>query len=210
MVKRASILGGGSWGMAVARLLDRNDFEVTVCEFLPDEFKKLVEYRTNPDKLPDLKLAPSIKLTNQLNTEIISDTLLILAIPTQYLRNVLKSVKPQIEQAEMVVNLAKGIEKNTLKRMSEVISEEAGIVPDKIVTLSGPSHAEGVIIDLPTTVVAAGTKAENVIRILISQSFWRDRMATHFYRHWGSRPIGSYIDIGRLVSYAAQGAELLS
>ena len=159
MAERIAVLGAGSWGMAVADLLDRGGHPVTLWEFDPGEFAKLVKHRGQPDKMSDFQLAPSIVLTNDLQSAVSEASLLVLAIPSQSLRSALRNVKG-LPADVGVVNLAKGIEIRTLKRMSEVISEELGIEPRLVSTLSGPSHAEEVVRGMPTAVVAAGTSGE--------------------------------------------------
>lgn len=156
MSERISILGGGSWGMAVAYLLNRKGMEVTLWEYFQADYEKLLNSRGNFDKLKKLKLADNIVVTNELSTAVKDCRLLVLAVPSQYVRSVLTSAGNRLNHLKGVVNLAKGIEKKTLKRMSEVIREVTALSPDKIVTLSGPSHAEEVILDMPTTVVVAG------------------------------------------------------
>ena len=175
MSKAVTILGGGSWGMAVAHLLDRKGLQVTLWEHFPEDYEKLKELRGNPDKLPGLKLAESIRVTDNLEDAVNSSRLLVLAIPSQFVRAVLARITPGTDGPRAVVSLAKGIEKHTLKRMSEVILDEMSLAGDKIVALSGPSHAEEVIRDMPTTVVAAGSSEALVTEIqeLFSDNYFR-------------------------------------
>ncbi|MFZ5981328.1 MAG: NAD(P)H-dependent glycerol-3-phosphate dehydrogenase [Candidatus Zixiibacteriota bacterium] len=165
MSEHVTILGGGSWGMAVARLLDMNGQRVTVWEFNEADYKKLVEVRGNSDKLPGFRLADSIRVTHDLFDAVDGCRLLVIAVPSQFLRATIKPLRSRMRNLLGVVNLAKGIENKTLKRMSEVIVEESGLPVEKVATLSGPSHAEEVIHDLPTTVVAAGHSEKFVVEI---------------------------------------------
>jgi len=165
MFEPVTILGGGSWGMAVAHLLDRKGLPVTLWEHFPEDYEKLVKLRGNPDKLPTLKLAESIKVTNDLEGAVESSRLLVVAIPSQFIRSVLTRISDRVGHLRGVVSLAKGIEKKTLKRMSEVILDETPLATDKIIAMSGPSHAEEVIQDMPTTVVAAGSSEELVTQV---------------------------------------------
>jgi len=165
MSERVSILGAGSWGMAVARLLDANGSEVRLWEFDPAEFQKLVEHRTITGKLKDVCLAESIDITNDLEYAVADSGLIVLAAPSQKLRSVLVRLKPCLPSGVALVNLAKGVETISLKRMSEVILEVLPVSPDSVATLSGPSHAEEVVRDMPTTVVAAGRSDDLVNRI---------------------------------------------
>ncbi len=156
MPERVTILGAGSWGLAVARLLDRNGHRVTVWEFDPEEYRLVKEHRTHPKKLPGCRLPDSVEISNDLAGAVDGAELLVLAIPAQVLRTALGSLRGKISPDVGLVNLAKGIEIGTLKRMSEVIDDVLGHDPSRIVTLSGPSHAEEVVKDMPTTVVAGG------------------------------------------------------
>ena len=151
--------------MAVAHLLDRKGLPVTLWEHFPKDFERLVKQRGNPDKLPELKLADSIRVTDDLQDAVESSRLLVIAIPSQFVRSVLTHIGDKTGHLRGVVSLAKGIEKKTLKRMSEVILDETPLALDNIIALSGPSHAEEVIRDMPTTVVAAGASKELVAQV---------------------------------------------
>jgi glycerol-3-phosphate dehydrogenase (NAD(P)+) len=164
MAERIAVLGAGSWGMAMADLLNRGGHAVTLWEFDESEYRKLVEHRGQPDKLSDFQLASSIALTNDLQSAVSTASLMVLAVPSQSLRSALRNIN-ELPAGVGVVNLAKGIEIRTLKRMSEVISEELGIDPQRVATLSGPSHAEEVVRGMPTAVVAAGVSREFTARL---------------------------------------------
>lgn len=170
MSKRVTILGAGSWGMAMAAHLERCGHQVTLWEYDPEAFRRLQSSRTQPDKLPGVTLPESIRLTDKLADAASWGEMLVLATPAQYLRGLLESQYGLCSHAEVIVNLAKGVENGTLKRMSEVITE---LTPESdrlnIVTLSGPSHAEEVAVDMPTTVVCAGnndTSARSVQEVI--------------------------------------------
>ena len=162
MNERVTILGAGAWGMAIARLLDLKGIAVTLWAFEREEFSSLVRFRTNPARLNGFVLAPTVMVTDNLSTALQGESSLILAIPSQYLRAVLKQIKGQIHPECKIVNLAKGVETGTLLRMSEVIVDELNVAHNRVVTLSGPSHAEEVVMDMPTTVVAAGQSGQMV------------------------------------------------
>ncbi len=157
MSERITILGAGSWGMAIARLLDMNGRDITLWAYDPREYYRLLQERGDPTKLPRLQLAPTIEVTNDLKNAIDDCDLVVLAVPAQHLRSVLRELGTRLRPRMGVVNLAKGIETGSLKRMSEVAHEETHLPIDRICTLSGPSHAEEVALDMPTTVVVAGT-----------------------------------------------------
>lgn len=165
MSERITILGAGSWGMAVARLLDQNGRDVTLWAYDPREYYKLLQERGDSAKLPRLHLAPTIEITNDLAASVEDCDLVVLAVPAQYLRSVLREIGPRVRPRLGVVNLAKGIETGSLKRMSEVILEETSIPIERVCTLSGPSHAEEVALDMPTTVVVAGSSDHLTSRV---------------------------------------------
>ncbi|MBU8933076.1 MAG: NAD(P)-dependent glycerol-3-phosphate dehydrogenase [candidate division Zixibacteria bacterium] len=165
MAEKVAILGAGSWGLAIAGLLHGNDHSVTLWEFNRTDYDLLLQHRTHPDKLPGCHLSDDIGITNDIDEAVKGCSLLVLAVPSQYLRSALERLGSPHPDIMGVVNLAKGIETGSLKRMSQVVSDVLDFPADKIATISGPSHAEEVTLDLPTAVVAAGTGAELVRRL---------------------------------------------
>ncbi len=158
MSSNVTILGAGSWGIANASLLAGNGAAVTMWEFDTDELNLLQQNREHPGKLPGIKIDESIVLTGSLPKALGKPDIVIFAVPTQKVGAVCRELMTvSAGFPELVVNLAKGIEEGTLRRVSEIISEEwHGIDAQSIVTLSGPSHAEEVARQLPTSVVVAG------------------------------------------------------
>jgi glycerol-3-phosphate dehydrogenase (NAD(P)+) len=142
--------------MAVARLLHNNGLSVTLWEYERAAFDKLLKHRGHFEKLRDFRLPEAVTITNDLSDAVRDAQLLVLAVPSQFLRSVLRPLRGMVDSQVGLINLAKGIETKTLKRMSEVIVDEMQPSPDRMVTISGPSHAEEVVIDMPTAVVAAG------------------------------------------------------
>ena len=175
MFNRVAVLGAGSWGMAIARLLATNGAGVTLWEFDVSEFRRLQEHRGIPDKLADFRLPDEIALTNELPEAVAGADLIVMAVPSQVQRSVLSKLPGLLQERVGIVNLAKGVETTTLKRMSQVIREELDHPPELIATLSGPSHAEEVVRDMPTTVVAASSGAEFAVALqeLFSTSNFR-------------------------------------
>jgi len=160
MAKRVAILGAGSWGMAVSRLLSLKGCEITMWEHDVGDFRRLVATRANEDKLADFRLPEGVNLTDSLSDAVEGAEVIVVVVSSQHVRSVVRAIKDRIGVDTDVVNLAKGIEKGTLKRMSEVIGEETDLAMDRIATVSGPSHAEEVVLDMPTTVVAASVSEE--------------------------------------------------
>ncbi len=165
MAERISVLGAGSWGMAIAALLDNNGAGIKLWEFNREDCDKIIRHRCHPDKLSQVRLADSIDITNDLDYALTDTDMIVSAVPSQSLRSVLVQIKGRDFSRTGFVNLAKGIETGSLKRMSEVVREELGVNGSLVATLSGPSHAEEVVADLPTAVVAAGPSNEFTSRI---------------------------------------------
>jgi glycerol-3-phosphate dehydrogenase (NAD(P)+) len=165
MSTHVGIIGAGSWGMAVARLLSRIGHQVQLCEPDHREYEILVTHRGNPSRLPRFQLPDEVSLTSDMIATVRDSDLFVLAVPAQYLRAALSRITVPFDRPNAVVNLAKGLELRTLDRMSEVIQQVTKVNSSKIVTVSGPSHAEEVILDMPTTVVAAGIDAAVVAEV---------------------------------------------
>ena len=155
---RVGILGAGSWGTALSLMLYKNGHHVTVWSIDKREVEMLQNEREHKSKLPGVKLPEDMVFTNDLEEGMKEKDFLVLAVPSIFTRSTARSMKPYIKQGQIVVNVAKGIEEDTLMTLSEQIEEE---LPEAdVAVLSGPSHAEEVGRGLPTTcVVGAKTKA---------------------------------------------------
>lgn len=150
-MKKIGILGAGSWGTALSLLLCNNGHQVTVWSAIEDEIKMLKECHEHKDKLPGIPLPENIGFTTDLKEAIQDKDLLVLAVPSPFTRSTSKSMKEYVQQGQIIVNVAKGVEENTMMTLTEIIKEE---IPQAVVTvLSGPSHAEEVGRGLPTTCV---------------------------------------------------------
>jgi glycerol-3-phosphate dehydrogenase (NAD(P)+) len=174
MRKRIGILGAGSWAIALCRLLTENGHDIAMWEFDPGELALLKEKREHKDKLPGVRIDDSVTVTGEIAAAANGADLIIFAVPAQKTGDVCRLLRKENLSASLAVNVSKGIEVNTLRRMSEVIAEEwPQCDRNAIVTLSGPSHAEEVGKDLPTSVVAAGNEpyCETVQQIFSSPVF---------------------------------------
>lgn len=158
MNDKVTILGAGSWGIANANLLAENGASVTMWEFDPNELELLQQKREHPHKLPGITINKSVNLTGNLAEALRNAGIVVVAVPTQKIAGVCRDlIDAAVGTPGLVINLAKGIEEGTLRRVSEIITAEwIGIDPKAVVTLSGPSHAEEVAHHLPTSVVVAG------------------------------------------------------
>ena len=152
------VLGAGSWGIALTNLLARNNNEMTVWSIDPEEVSMLKEFSEHRTKLPGVILPGVVEYTTDIESALQDKDMVVMAVPSPFVRSTAHMAAPYIKKDEIIVNVAKGIEEDTLKRLSEVISEE---IPDaQVAVLSGPSHAEEVGKLMPTTVVVgAPTKA---------------------------------------------------
>lgn len=155
---KVGILGAGSWGTALSLMLYKNGHDVTVWSIDKREVEMLQNEREHKSKLPGVKLPEDMVFTNNLEEGMKEKDFLVLAVPSIFTRSTARSMKPYIKQGQIVVNVAKGIEEDTLMTLSEQIEEE---LPEAdVAVLSGPSHAEEVGRGLPTTcVVGAKSKA---------------------------------------------------
>jgi glycerol-3-phosphate dehydrogenase (NAD(P)+) len=164
--KIITVLGAGSWGGTIAEHLAQQGHSVTVWHRNEEELNQMSEKRTHPF-LDDLQFSQSIRFVESMN-DLKQPELVVLGIPSHGVRDVMNSL-PDLLQDSVYVNLAKGIENDSLKRMSEVVMECGGIDGKNVVTLSGPSHAEEVAKGLPTTLVAASSDSE--IASMVQQVF---------------------------------------
>lgn len=167
-----SVIGAGSWGTALALLLHNNGHEVTLWSALADEVEVLQTKRENPDKLPGVKLPDEMMITGDLKETIEDKNLLVLAVPSPFVRSTAHSMKDLVKKDQIIVNVAKGIEEKTLMTLSQVIEDE--LPQADVAVMSGPTHAEEVVKGIPTTiVVGANSKktAEYVQGLFMSEVF---------------------------------------
>ena len=155
---KISVLGAGSWGTALALLLYHNGHEVTLWSALEDEVAMLLEKREHTSKLPGVKLPEEIAITSDLEGSLKNPDVAVLAVPSPFTRSTAERMTPFTKKGQIVVNVAKGVEENTLMTLSEIISEE--IPQADVCVLSGPSHAEEVGKGIPTTCVVSAEKRE--------------------------------------------------
>ncbi len=154
---KVAVLGAGSWGTALALILDQNGHQVTCWSFEREDIANIQNTGENKRFLPGVRIPTSIVVTHSLDECLSRAELTVVAVPSQAVRSVLEQIKPIIRKETVWVSVAKGIEKNTLLRVSEVLHQAAGIPIDKIAVLSGPSHAEEVSRNIPTAVVSASS-----------------------------------------------------
>lgn len=179
-MEKIGVIGAGSWGIALAQLLANNGHDVTVWSIIESEIEMLNQKHEHMDKLPGVMLNNSIKYTTNLETAIDGKKVLVLAVPSPYTRSTSKSISQFVKEGQIIVNVAKGIEENTLMTLSEIIEEE--VLQAKVCVLSGPSHAEEVGRSLPTTVVVGAKHKEDAL-------FLQDIFASEMFRVYTSSDI---------------------
>ena len=181
---KITILGGGGWGLALAKLLAEKENRVLVWEFNPLHLATLQEQHGNPLLLKDVVLPDSVSFTGSYEDIASFDSdILLLATPSQFIRATLAAIPPNLcksifesPRLQAIVNVAKGIEEGSLKTIDRILAEALPLsVTSKICALSGPSHAEEVARGVPTTVVIAGSDEELLIRLqdVFSNAYFR-------------------------------------
>jgi len=163
-----AVIGCGGWGTALAILLDRNGHGVTVWGVEPDYVARMSETRANSRYLPGVAIPLSVGLTAEMADCVPESDLVVAATPTIYLRSVCERLAPHLRAGHLVVNVAKGIEEETLLLGSQLIRDVCGDEL-RLAGLYGPSHCEEVVRMLPTTVVATSTDEE--VARLVQEAF---------------------------------------
>ena len=166
------VIGSGSWGTALALVLNKNGHHVTIWSYLKEEADEIREKRENPSKLPGVHIPEEIEITTDLQGSVEGKDVVVLAVPSMATRATAKKMCPYVKEEQILVNVAKGIEEGSLMTLTDMIEEE---IPNcQACVLSGPSHAEEVSRGLPTTcVVGAKTRAlaEYLQNIFMSSVF---------------------------------------
>lgn len=163
---KISVLGAGGWGTTLAILLFYNGHEVTLWEYDKKYAKTLRKTRNNKLYLPDVEIPNEINITSSLDEACMKQHMIVIAVPSQFVRSVLKQMHSYDFKDITFVNVSKGIEKDSLMTVEEIIKDELPQVDDShFGVLSGPSHAEEVSRRIPTTVVAASRNEDTAKRI---------------------------------------------
>ena len=172
---KIGVIGNGSFGTAMANLLVHNGYDVTLYGRNKEAIDKMKETNMNEKYLPYVLLSNKIKYTNNLSTAVKGRKIVVMAVPTQQFRAVSKKVAKFIEKDTIIVNLAKGIEQGSTDRLSQIAEE---VLPKQAyVALSGPTHAEEIVRNYPSSIVAASKDAESAK--LIQDVFMNDRLRVY-------------------------------
>ena len=174
---KIGVLGAGTWGTALARMLAGNGCDVTMWSALPDELKAMSVTHAHPN-LPGMCLTADMHYTADIE-EICGDRdVLLFAVPSVFVRSTARKAAPHIPDGQLIVDVAKGVEEKTLMTMSEIIEQELAAdgkhTHCNVVALSGPTHAEEVARDMPTLIVAGSpdeAAARKVQQIFTTPTF---------------------------------------
>lgn len=164
------VLGAGSWGIALARLLAENSHNVTVWSIDKSEIDMLNEFHEHKSKLPGVIIPENVTYTTDINEGIAEKSIIVMAVPSPFVRSTAKTAAPFVKDGQIIVSVAKGIEEATLFTLTDVIKSE--IPQAKVCALSGPSHAEEVGRLLPTTVVVGSDDKE--VAKLVQDAFMNE------------------------------------
>lgn len=157
-MSKVTVLGGGGWAIALAKILYGNGHDVTIWSALQKEVDLLSKDRENKISLPGIKIPEDIIITNNIEEAVKNSELIVMAVASSFVRSTSKLLKDIIPDGQIIVDVAKGIEDKTFDTMTEIMEEE--LPTCEAVVLSGPSHAEEVGRNIPTVVVIGAKKKE--------------------------------------------------
>lgn len=166
------ILGSGGFGISLAMIANESGHDVTMWSAFESEINDILKEHEHKDKLPGVKIPEQIKFTSDMSCVKGAD-IVIVGVPTVFVRNVVRQAVPYLTDETIIVNTSKGLEDETYLRMSQVIREEVKNSP--IVVLSGPSHAEELARNVPTTVAVASEDmtAAYVVQDALNNMYFR-------------------------------------
>ena len=172
---KVGVLGAGSFGTTLALVLNSNNHNVTCWAFEKDTVDDIKSSGINKKFLPGVEISTAINFTTDLYETADNKDVIVVAVPSQAVREVLIKLDNKFDSNTIWVNVAKGIENNTLMRISEVLHEAGKIPQEQIAVLHGPSHAEEVSRKVPTAIVAASSSLETAEKIqkLFMTSYFR-------------------------------------
>ncbi len=177
-MRKIGVLGAGTWGMALARMLCNCGHEVQVWSALEREIDEFSATRIHPN-LPGMEIPQELLFTKSVEEVCKDKDILLMAVPSVFVRSTAAQMRPYVKEGQIIVDVAKGMEPKTHFTMTEIIEDElkkeGGPVDVKLVALSGPTHAEEVARDLPTTIVSAckDTEAARLVQDVFMNSCMR-------------------------------------
>lgn len=175
-MEKVSVFGAGSWGTALSYVLAQNGHNLLLWTHRSEQRDEINQQHTNKRYLKEVALPENLKATADLSEAVSHSDVFVLAVPTKAIREVCADIRENLQRKTLFVHVSKGIEPDSLKRISEMIREE---IPEQwlqdVVVLSGPSHAEEVVLEHPTTVTAACKNTEAAERV-------QDLFMNHYFR----------------------------
>ena len=169
-----SVLGAGTWGIALATALATNGHNVTVWSAIAEEIHLLSQIRTHKN-LPGMRVPPQVSFTLDIGNACEGTDLIVFAVPSVFVAETARKAAEYIHDGTVIADVAKGLEERTHMTLTEVIDREVGAGRTRLVALSGPTHAEEVALRLPTTIVAASRdeEAAKFVQNVFSNDFIR-------------------------------------
>jgi len=196
MILNIAVIGSGSWGTALANLLSIKGNDVKVWGRNIKYMNEVNETKINRKYLPNTKLNNTLEFSSDIDCVLKGSEVIVLAVASQAVKKVLDKYKEKIGN-QIIVNVAKGIDIESLKTISQIVKE---ILPNnKYVILSGPSHAEEVLLKMPTTIVSASEKRKNA-------EFIQDLFTTENLRVYSNPDVIGVEIAGALKNIIAIGA----
>ncbi|MDR1689038.1 MAG: NAD(P)H-dependent glycerol-3-phosphate dehydrogenase [Clostridiales bacterium] len=160
---KVTVISSGGWGTALAILLAGNGHEVSLWSYTKEEADAINLNRENKPFLPGIVLPASVNATNNCEEAVSGAEFIVSTTPSKFVRGIMQKFAPFLDERHTIINASKGLEEETLLRLSEVIGE---VCPkSKLAVLSGPSHAEEVAKWIPTTCVAASSNEDAANRV---------------------------------------------
>ncbi len=160
---KIAVLGAGSWGTALAVLLAKKGYEVKLWVYLKEEYEAILRNKENKRYLPGVSLPSNINPCLDIKEAVDGQELILLTVPSQAISSTVRKIAGFTVDRPIIISAAKGLEENSYKRLSQVIEEE---IPEaRVAVLSGPSHAEEVGREIPTTVTCSSGDKEAAERI---------------------------------------------
>ncbi|MCJ7773596.1 MAG: NAD(P)-dependent glycerol-3-phosphate dehydrogenase [Desulfobacterales bacterium] len=180
---RIGVVGAGSWGTAIANLLGVKGIKVDLWAFEKDIVQEIMEFKENRTFLPSISLSPNIIPSNDLAEVVSAKDLVIMVVPSQYMRKISSALSGYLSKNTIVVSASKGIENTTHLRMSEILRETlTSISKRSIAVLSGPTFAKEVAMKVPSVITVAA-KSHQIA------TFVQNVLATSFFRVYTSNDI---------------------
>ena len=200
---KAAVIGAGAWGTALSTLLSAKGYDVHLWVRDADSYKNIILKRINETYLPGVKLPETIRPTLSLEEALWGKELIVLAVPSQGVRQIAENIAGLLPEKALIVNVAKGLEDGTYLRLSQVLQQE---LPERqhgqLAILSGPNHAEEVSRGLPSATVVASANGETARQV-------QKAMMAPYFRIYTNQDLAGVELGGSLKNVIALGAGIL-